>query len=232
MPDGAVPSSRAPGGETIVSGTSTPSWLGTRTRVTRAPPKSTGERDILAREISAAEDELARARERQGELTVRSPNSGVLVLPAADRLPGRFVRQGELLGYVRSAAPSLVKAVVSQADIALVRERTRRVELRLAGSPATVHTTAIDRETPAAVDTLPSAVLGTGGGGRIVVDPTDPEGRRTLSRLFQVEISLPLPSEGVRIGERAHVLFDHGYEPLGHQWFRALRQLFLRRFHA
>ena len=203
-----------------------------RARYQGEPLQARNEREILAREIGAAEDELARARERQGELTVRSPNSGVLVLPAADRLPGRFVRQGELLGYVRSAAPSLVKAVVSQADIALVRERTRRVELRLAGSPATVHTTAIDRETPAAVDTLPSAVLGTGGGGRIVVDPTDPEGRRTLSRLFQVEISLPLPSEGVRIGERAHVLFDHGYEPLGQQWFRALRQLFLRRFHA
>ena len=49
---------------------------------------------------------------------------------------------------------------------------------------------------------------------------------------FLAPLRLPLASERVRIGERAHVLFDHGYEPLGHQWFRALRQLFLRRFHA
>ena len=203
-----------------------------RARYLAEPLQARNEREILAREIGAAEDALARAQERKAELTVRSPNSGVLVLPAADRLPGRYLRQGELLGYVRSAAPSLVQAVVSQADIALVRERTRRVELRLAGSPATVHTTAIDRQTPAAVDALPSPVLGTTGGGRIVVDPADPEGRRTLSRLFQVEISLPLTSDRVRIGERAHVLFDHGYEPLGRQWFRSVRQLFLRRFHA
>ena len=66
----------------------------------------------------------------------------------------------------------------------------------------------------------------------IVVDPADPEGRRALSRLFQVEIGLELAGERVRIGERVHVLFDHGYEPLGRQWFRALHQLFLRRFHA
>ena len=113
-----------------------------------------------------------------------------------------------------------------------MRERTRQVELRLAGSPATVHIAAVARETPAAVDILPSAVLGTTGGGRIVVDPADPEGRRALSRLFQVEIGLELAGERVRIGERVHVLFDHGYEPLGRQWFRALHQLFLRRFHA
>ena len=203
-----------------------------RARYRAEPLQARNERDILAREIIAAEAELARASERQGELTVRSPNTGVLVLPEADRLPDRFVRQGELLGYVRTEAPSLVIAVIDQADIALVREQTRRVELRLAGSPATVHTTTIDRETPAAVDTLPNPVLGITGGGRIPVDPTDPEGRRTLSRLFQVEISLPLASDRVRIGERAHVLFDHGYEPLGRQWFRSLHQLFLRRFHA
>ena len=203
-----------------------------RARHQAQPLQARNEREILAREISAAEAELARAEERQSELSVRSPNSGVLILPGADQLPGRFVRQGELLGYVRSTAPSLVRAVVSQADIALVRERTRQVELRLAGSPATVHIAAVARETPAAVDTLPSAVLGTTGGGRIVVDPADPEGRRALSRLFQVEIGLELAGERVRIGERVHVLFDHGYEPLGRQWFRALHQLFLRRFHA
>lgn len=30
------------------------------------------------------------------------------------------------------------------------------------------------------------------------------------------------------IGTRVHVLFDHGAEPLAQQWYRRLRQLFLR----
>ena len=31
-------------------------------------------------------------------------------------------------------------------------------------------------------------------------------------------------------GGRAHVRFDHGTEPLAQQWYRSLRQLFLRQF--
>ncbi len=137
-----------------------------------------------------------------------------------------------MLGYIIGAAESTVIVVVEQSDINLVRENTTQVELRLIGSLDRLHTTRIDRQVPAASDRLPSAVLGTAGGGRIPVSPEDPDGLHTLKKTFQFEFRLPLEQQSVRIGERVFALFDHGYEPIAMQLFRSVRQLFLRRFHV
>ena len=75
-------------------------------------------------------------------------------------------------------------------------------------------------------------VLGTAGGGSIPVNPADPQGLETLTKTFQFEIRLPIQKGNIRIGERVYALFDYGYEPLALQWFRSLRQLFLRQFHV
>ena len=58
----------------------------------------------------------------------------------------------------------------------------------------------------------------------------DREGRGTLERVFEIEIDLPPEGRSEFLGSRMHVRFDHGFEPLGLQAWRALRQLFLRRF--
>jgi putative peptide zinc metalloprotease protein len=189
-------------------------------------------REILMEEIAAAEAQLVRAYERRDDLLISSPNQGVLTLPESRSLAGRFVEQGALLGYVLEPAQSVVVTVIDQADINLLREKTTKVELRLAGDIGTLRTAAIDRETPAASDTLPSPVLGLSGGGSVPVDPSDRKGVRTLNKIFLVEIKLPIPKERIRVGERAYIRFDHGSEPLGLQWYRSLRQLFLRQFHA
>ena len=154
------------------------------------------------------------------------------MIPNSHNLPGRFAEQGALLGYIMGASESTVVVVVGQADIALVREQTRSVEIRLAGHLDSPFKTTIKREIPAASDHLPSPVLGTTGGGTIPVNPADPNGLQTLSKMFQFEIVLPFQNEAIRIGERAYVLFDHGTEPLAMQWYRSLRKLFLRQFHV
>ncbi len=201
-------------------------------RFNAEPLQSRVQREILKEEISSVRDDLARARERKNELTVRSPNHGLVVLPQDYNLPGHFVEQGTLLGYVMGAAESSVVVAVSQTDIALIRERTRSVALRLAGDLDKPFVTTINREIPAASGHLPSPVLGTTGGGTIPVNPADPKGLQTLTKTFQIELRLPLQQDTIRIGERAYALFDHGYEPLAMQWYRSLRKLFLRQFHV
>ena len=121
--------------------------------------------------MGSASADLSRARERMDELLMSSPSSGLFILPEEDSLAGRFVTQGALLGYIMGVSDSMVVVVVDQSDISLVRENTRRVELRLAGSLSRLHTARIDRQIPAASDRLPSRVLGTAGGGAIPVNP-------------------------------------------------------------
>lgn len=190
------------------------------------------QREILKAEIALVSKDLTRAHERRQELTIRSPGQGLLVLPNPQALFGRFVQQGALVGYIVGESGATVIVVVGQSDISLVRKHTNKVELRLAGQIDEIFTTIIDREIPAASDQLPSRVLGTAGGGKFPVNPADPNGLQTLNETFQFEIKLPLKKERIRVGERVYALFDHGYEPLGLQWYHSLRKLFLRQFHA
>lgn len=196
------------------------------------PLQSRAQREILKEEIASVSADLARALERRHELTIRSPSKGLLVLHEARNLPGRFVEQGTLLGYIMGTSESTVVVVVKQSDVALVRERTRSVKLRRAGNLDTPLTVTIDRAIPAASDLLPSPILGSTGGGNIPVNPSDPKGRQTLTQTFQFEIKLAIDQNNIRVGERIYALFDHGYEPLALQWYRSLRQLFLREFHV
>ena len=189
-------------------------------------------RKMIMAEIKLLKGDLQQAREVLEKLLVRSPSKGNFILVDAQNLPGRFIRQGEPLGYIVAEHRPTVRAVVRQADIGLVRERITGVEVRLAEQSATLLQANIERIVPAADLNLPSAVLGTGGGGNIPVDPTDPDGLRALETVFQLDISLPEQIANPHIGGRVYVRFEHGTMPLAMQWYRSLRHLFLRKFYV
>jgi putative peptide zinc metalloprotease protein len=48
--------------------------------------------------------------------------------------------------------------------------------------------------------------------------------------VFQLELALPPEVREAYLGARVYVRFDHGFEPVGFQAWRALRQLLLRLF--
>jgi len=184
---------------------------------------------IIEEEIATATAELARARERMGEVVVRSPARGTFVVPEATDLVGRFLSQGALVGWVVGPRLDTVRVAVDQSNFARIRQQTQGVELRLASRPGHVLATSIRRQVPGASDRLPSPALGATGGGRLAVDPADADGVRTLEPVFQLDLTLPVGAGPGRIGERVHVRFDHGSETAATQAWRALRGLFLRR---
>lgn len=184
---------------------------------------------ITQDEVDVKRAALERARERVGEVVVRSPGRGAfLVERSTHDLVGRFVEEGELIGYVVGETRPTARVVLPQSDVALVRGRTHSVELRLAERPDRVHESAILREIPEATAILPSAALGLAGGGRIPVDPGDPDGRRALEPFFRLDVALP-PEAAVRIGGRVHVRFHHGAEPIAIRVVRGVRRVFLGR---
>jgi putative peptide zinc metalloprotease protein len=175
---------------------------------------------------------LERAAERYARLVVRADADGVLVAPRPQDMAGQYFKQGELLGYVLDRSQFIARVVVQQDDIDLVRTRLRGAELRLADAPAQAHRAAVIREMPGGVDELPSAALGPHGGGAIPVDPRDANGVKTLERVFVFDLQLPAEAAPKAFGERVHVRFDHGGEPLAAQGYRRVRQLFLSRFNV
>lgn len=187
---------------------------------------------VIQEEIGSTRAELARAEERLTDLEIRSPEDGRFLLPQARDLPDRYVRQGDLIAYVINIERPTIRVVVPQSIVDLVRRRTQDVQLRLVERISEVVPATIKREVPEAGEQLPSTVLGRGGGGAIAIDPTDSAGTRTFEKLFQFDIEPVDPIEQVFIGGRVYVRFNHGFEPLAFQWYRSIRQLFLRRFNV
>lgn len=185
---------------------------------------------VSGRQVEQEQAVLAKLEERAAKLVGHAETDGVLVAPEAQDRPGQYAKKGELIGYVLERKALLARVVVPQDDIDLVRSRFYAAELRLADSIAQRHSARLVRYAGGGVEELPTAALGVQGGGVIPVMPNDPNGVKTIARVFLVDLSLPPTVSPAAFGERVYVRFHHGYEPLAWQGIRRLRQLFLSRF--
>jgi putative peptide zinc metalloprotease protein len=188
--------------------------------------------EISRQQLEHEQRVLERTAERFARLIVRAEADGVLIVPKPQDMAGQFFKKGELLGYVLDRKQLIARVVVTQDNIDLVRTRFRSVELRLAEQIAAIYPSSVIREMPGGVEELPTAALGANGGGAIAVDPKDSNGVKTLERVFIFDLQLPAGATPKVFGERVHVRFDHGGEPLLGQGYRRVRQLFLSRFNV
>lgn len=184
--------------------------------------------EIVREEIANVEARLLRVRQQLDALEVKSQVDGVFVIPDHADLPGRFVRQGEQLGFVVPPGSVTVRAVVSQDAVDRVRSLSRHVQIRPVEDLDVVIPAELLREVPAAVEQLPTAALGSEGGGAVAIDPRDDSGRKPFGKVFEFDLVPGAPALFRHIGTRVYVRFDHGTEPLAYRWYRGLRQVLLR----
>jgi putative peptide zinc metalloprotease protein len=187
---------------------------------------------IIQEELNHIKTALVRTEERVNDLTIRSPADGIFIVPQAVDLPGRFIRHGEMIGYVLESSQPVVRVVIPQINVDLVRQRTNEVLLRFAENFDDITRGTISRELPGALEQLPSITLSTAGGGQIVLDPTSGKQMKTFDKMFQFDIEPEVLRPSILIGARVYAKFHHGYEPLAFQWYRDIRQLFLKRFNV
>jgi putative peptide zinc metalloprotease protein len=180
-------------------------------------------------EIKATAAELEQARTLIKEQTVLSRTSGTFILPAAQDLPDRFVRKGQQIGYVVPASVVTARVLVSQDQVDLVRNRTERVEVKLAGRVYDTFAASIRRESPAATNKLSNLAMSSIGGGQAVVDPHESKEPKALNTWFEFELELPATQAFV-LGEHVYVRFEHGSEAVAWRMYRSVRQLFMKRF--
>lgn len=184
----------------------------------------------LLEELRREQATQARLEDENERLTLRSGLAGRLLVQNPDDLPGRLLKKGEVVGYVQTDYVPLVRVVVPQADVDLVRLATRAVEIKLPQDLDTTWPAQVMREVPAAGKNLPSPALGMQGGGNIPLDPRDEQGTQALQSLFEFELRLPKDVPHHYLGSRVHVRFEHPPEPIGLRLGRALRRLFLSHF--
>jgi putative peptide zinc metalloprotease protein len=183
---------------------------------------------ITTEELRVVTADLANLEERIAEFDIRSPLAGRFVVPRARDLPGKFVSQGDIIGYLISPGTKSVHIAVSQDNVGMLRTHIDHIQVRLADRLDEIIPATIIRQVPGGTNQLPSAALGTQGGGVVAIDPRDSSGKRTLETVFVYELELSSEMITAPIGTRVYVRIDHGSEALATQWYRRLRQVFLR----
>jgi len=183
----------------------------------------------LAEDRIAQVEGLVKQLQKQADsLLLTAGSDGRLSIDRQRLAPGQFVEQGEVLGQVLPDGAPLVRALVRNDDIALVRARPGQVRVSFA-SGGEAAATATTLQVPQATRTLPSAALGEAAGGTLPLDPSDPKGRTARDAHFQFDLRLP-EGTAVPVGTRVMVSFRHGTASAVELASAAVRQAFLRHF--
>jgi putative peptide zinc metalloprotease protein len=181
----------------------------------------------LAQTLAQEQAQLQRLRHEEDLLNARAHASGALLVERPQDLVGRFVHRGDVLAYVLGTHAPVVRLVVAQADVAFVQSDVAGVEVRLAQDVFQPIPGVLRRSVPKAAHDLPSAALGQGGGGRVVIDPRDEHQTTALENLFEFEVALPPQLQLRHLGSRVYVTVRHAPEAIGWRWWRASRRAFL-----
>lgn len=209
------------------AGTAAAAVAQTRAQLRKAEVDDVLRAASLRHELSARQARFDEAVRRADSMEVKAGSAGRWTPAAPTELPGRYVKRGEVLGYVINGPSRLIRVAVTQEDRDLIGSRLRGVAVRLNNSPEEAIGARVRRLVPGGELDLVSPALGTSGGGQIPVDPSQQGGKRTLKRVFDIEVELDRNSPSAVFGDRAYVRFDLGPTPLAWQWFLRLRQVFL-----
>lgn len=194
-------------------------------------------------EITRLQTDIDRLQARVDALTVRAGRAGRLVLPQWQDLPGRYVKQGDLLGHVLTSERGNIRMAVRETDAPEVGlapadgdqpSTVRRVSVRLASwSHGDAMAGQLWRDAQGATGQLPTAALSDTMGGDILTVPDDPEHLETVRPVVLMDVSLAASEQTppLRLGERAWVRIDRGWSPPVVQLVRWMRGRLDEAFH-
>jgi len=184
---------------------------------------------VVDEQILQVEASLIDALAEQSALRVTTSQSGQLVLPSPSDTLDRYVNRGDVIAYVLPQKSPVIRVVVPEERIDLVRNHIRKISVRPSWNIHRRYTAELVRQVPAATTSIPSPALTIEGGGDVVLDPAAEYALTSLNPIFVLDLAIPdAPAVTAWAGARVHVRFDHGYESIGLKVWRSIRLLFLR----
>ena len=184
---------------------------------------------LAADRMAALAAERDRLAERVAGLDVRAAATGTVALDTRRLVAGQYLQRGQIAAHVLPPGAPLVRALVANEDIALVRATPGQIEVALAHADGDTVSAQWSRSVPQASTELITPALGERAGGPIALDPRDRDGKQAKEPRFEVELRLP-EGTAAHVGARAWVSFRHGDATLAELTSQFLRRSFLRHF--
>ena len=178
-------------------------------------------------DIRSAKAAVTDLEQQERMLSINSTASGRIVYKDPHELGEKYISGGDTIGYIVTNEQPLIRAVIDQNRVHLLERELVAVELVIADQVDHIYSAKLEHQVPASTITLPSSALGTAGGGKIPVDPSDASGTTASHEVYQLDFRLPEGAITNAVGTRAYVRLMHGKEPLIKQWGRDVRQLFI-----
>ncbi|WP_390614370.1 hypothetical protein [Maricurvus nonylphenolicus] len=186
-------------------------------------------------ELQFIQEQLIHLAEQRQQLTIYSSKSGILSLSTPNDLPGRYLTQGQVVGYIQDNGPSIAHVAVPQAWIRDLEMSTRGIEVIPHKQPFMKLSGALLTSSPKASRELPSSQLSDSHAGNILVDSRDKHSRKTLDPVFQYRVQL-LPPEAdnkdihahIPVGSAVAVRFIQPAEPMVKGIQRQIHRLWIK----
>lgn len=181
--------------------------------------------------IDGLEEKRGTLNQRIANLQLRAPCEGRLISPDLHNMPGRFLRPGDPVALIARGPFNRIVVVMDQANVADVRDvADETVAVRFRSDPNTAVRCRVTKVLDQATHEVPSPGLTHAAGGPVVLDPSSPQGNRTLLPWFRVELELPADAARVPLGATGRARFRIATQPLARQWYYKLRRLLRIRF--
>jgi len=199
-------------------------------RLAALPLADRNGRQLWEAQVGYAEAKLADLTTREARLTVRAAGAGRIYIPEAASLPGRFVKQGEVMATIIGPGPTRWRVAIPATDALRVDAGNRRIELVPRTAKAVTLPARIVARAPEVTTSLPSFAVTTKGGGTLLADPNS-ESPVSLVPVVNYQLAVDQDA-GVLLpgGARARVRFVHDPSPIGPRLWRSMEQTFLRYF--
>ncbi len=186
-------------------------------------------------EIELIKSEQRIAYEKLEELKLRIPanasGENTITWINPQNLPGQWVAKGQILGVARDTQKASLKLVVDQSLAG--RISTESAHFFLANQQH-IELGALDRQTPSALEKLPSASLSKVRGGPIETDPLDRKHLRPVNPSFAFDIravsNVERTKDGLVHESLTWVIVDFGYSFAAKQMLRSLQETIRTQF--
>ncbi|WP_299770594.1 biotin/lipoyl-binding protein [uncultured Pseudoteredinibacter sp.] len=180
----------------------------------------------FSEEIKAQKEKLEALKSLLKKLDVKSHNNGTIVFADDYLLQGRWLEKGELIAYVLEDRDILIRAVINQDYLELIKTRLESITVRLASRPFEEHRGELKKILPKATLNLPHGALSYQNGGQVISKFDETKDSYTSNReIIVLEVALPsVPQK--QIGDRAYIKLNFEASSLYELFTRKFKQVF------